>query len=51
MSGDGKIEIASADLTVTSLTDKEGHDMGHIITGLELLSYDDVAPVFTEMLG
>ncbi|SJK99196.1 uncharacterized protein ARMOST_02486 [Armillaria ostoyae] len=51
MSGDGKIEITSADLTVTSLRDKKSHDMGHIITGLELLSYDDVATVFTEMLG
>ncbi|KAK0435311.1 hypothetical protein EV421DRAFT_1716811, partial [Armillaria borealis] len=42
MSRDGKIEITSADLTVASLMDKKSHDMGHIITGLELLSYDDV---------
>ncbi len=29
-------------IIVSSLTDEKSHDMGHIMTDLELLSYDDV---------
>ncbi|SJL14698.1 related to nucleoside-diphosphate-sugar epimerase family protein [Armillaria ostoyae] len=54
-SADGKIGFTSADdiadLAVSALTDEKSHNTDHIITGPELLSYDDVAAVFTEVLG
>ncbi|PBK68087.1 NAD(P)-binding protein [Armillaria solidipes] len=54
-SGDGKIGFVSADdiadVAVSALTDEKSHNTDHIITGPELLSYDDVAAIFTEVLG
>ncbi|KAK0209989.1 hypothetical protein DFS33DRAFT_1289716 [Desarmillaria ectypa] len=54
-SGDGKIGFISADdiadLAVSALTDEKSHNTDHILTGPELLSYDDVAAIFTEVLG
>ncbi|KAK0200824.1 hypothetical protein DFS33DRAFT_1355252 [Desarmillaria ectypa] len=54
-SADGKIGFISADdiadLAVSALTDEKSHNTDHILTGPELLSYDDVAAIFTEVLG
>ncbi|PBK69560.1 NAD(P)-binding protein [Armillaria solidipes] len=54
-SADGKIGFISADdiadLAVSTLTDEKSHNTDHILTGPELLSYDDVAAIFTEVLG
>ncbi|PBK94232.1 hypothetical protein ARMGADRAFT_1098905 [Armillaria gallica] len=35
-----------ADVAVSALTDEKSHNADHIITGPELLSYDDVCPIF-----
>ncbi|KAK0475043.1 hypothetical protein EDD18DRAFT_1313306 [Armillaria luteobubalina] len=54
-SADGKIGFISADdiadLAVSALTEEKSHNTDHILTGPELLSYDDVADIFTEVLG
>ncbi|KAK0189538.1 hypothetical protein F5146DRAFT_1138937 [Armillaria mellea] len=54
-SADGKIGFISADdiadLAVSTLTDEKSHNTDHILTGPELLSYDDVAAIFSEVLG
>ncbi|KAK0431920.1 hypothetical protein EV421DRAFT_1720030, partial [Armillaria borealis] len=54
-SADGKIGFISADdiadLAVRMLTDEKSHNTDHILTGPELLSYDDVAAIFTDVLG
>ncbi|KAK0216188.1 hypothetical protein IW262DRAFT_201677 [Armillaria fumosa] len=54
-SADGKIGFISADdiadLAVSALTDEKSHNTDHILTGPELLSYDDVAAIFTDVLG
>ncbi|PBK84982.1 NAD(P)-binding protein [Armillaria gallica] len=54
-SADGKVGFISADdiadLAVSALTDERSHNTDHIITGPELLTYDDVAAIFTEVLG
>ncbi len=34
-----------ADVAVCALTDEKSHNTDHIITGPELLSYDDVRPI------
>ncbi len=48
-SGDGKVGFVSADdiadVAVSALTDEKSHNTDHIITGPELLSYDDVCPI------
>ncbi|KAK0243616.1 hypothetical protein EDD85DRAFT_759254, partial [Armillaria nabsnona] len=55
MSADGKVGFISADdiadLVVSTLTDKKSHNTDHIIMGPELLTYDDIAVIFTEVLG
>ncbi|KAK0243643.1 hypothetical protein EDD85DRAFT_976378 [Armillaria nabsnona] len=54
-SADGKIGFISADdiadVAVSALTDEKSHNTDHIITGPESLSCDDVAAIFTEVLG
>ncbi|KAK0221292.1 hypothetical protein IW262DRAFT_1372725 [Armillaria fumosa] len=54
-SADGKIGFISADdiadLAVSTLMDEKSHNTDHIITGPELLTYDDIAAIFTEVLG
>ncbi|KAK0476180.1 hypothetical protein IW261DRAFT_442451 [Armillaria novae-zelandiae] len=54
-SADGKMGFISADdiadLAVSTLTDEKSHNTDYILTGPELLSYDDVAAIFTEVLG
>ncbi|KAG7447419.1 NAD(P)-binding protein [Guyanagaster necrorhizus] len=54
-SEDGKIGFISADdiadLAVSTLTDEKSHNKDYILTGPELLSYDDVAAIFTQVLG
>ncbi|KAK0475039.1 hypothetical protein EDD18DRAFT_1298468 [Armillaria luteobubalina] len=54
-SADGKIGFISADdiadLAVSALTDEKSHNTDPILTGPELLSYDDVAAIFTYVLG
>ncbi|KAK0457557.1 uncharacterized protein EV420DRAFT_1549020 [Desarmillaria tabescens] len=54
-SGDGKIGFISADdiadLAVSALTDEKSHNTDHILLGPELLTYNDVAAIFTEVLG
>ncbi|KAK0457596.1 uncharacterized protein EV420DRAFT_1629870 [Desarmillaria tabescens] len=53
--GDGKIGFISADdiadLAVSALTDKKSHNTDHVLVGPQLLSYDDAAAIFTEVLG
>ncbi|KAK0189537.1 hypothetical protein F5146DRAFT_1122100 [Armillaria mellea] len=54
-SADGKIGFISADdiadLAVSTLTDEKSHNTDYILTGPELLSYDDVAAIFSEVHG
>ncbi|KAK0457592.1 uncharacterized protein EV420DRAFT_1480652 [Desarmillaria tabescens] len=54
-SGDGRIGFISADdiadLVVSALSDEKSHNTDHILLGPELLTYDDVADIFTEVLG
>ncbi|PBK97767.1 NAD(P)-binding protein [Armillaria gallica] len=54
-SADGKLGFVSADdiadLTFEALTDAKSHNTDHILTGPELLSYDDVAQILTDILG
>ncbi|KAK0187499.1 hypothetical protein F5146DRAFT_1058985 [Armillaria mellea] len=54
-SADGKIGFICADdiadLAVSALTDEKSHNTDHIIMGPELLTYDEVAALFTEILG
>ncbi len=49
-SADGKVGFISADdiadLAVSALTDEKSHNTDHIITGPELLTYDDVRAIF-----
>ncbi|PBK81091.1 hypothetical protein ARMGADRAFT_1171559 [Armillaria gallica] len=40
-----------AEVVVSVLTDEKSHDTDHITTGLELLTDDDVAAIFTDVLG
>ncbi|KAK0187517.1 hypothetical protein F5146DRAFT_1059091 [Armillaria mellea] len=54
-SADGKVGFICADdiadLAVSALTDEKSHNTDHIIMGPELLTYDEVAALFTEILG
>lgn len=51
-SADGKLGFVSADdiadLTFEALTDAKSHNTDHILTGPELLSYDDVLSFFPQ---
>ncbi|KAK0244292.1 hypothetical protein EDD85DRAFT_945603 [Armillaria nabsnona] len=54
-SADGKLGFVSADdtadLAFEALTDAKSHNTDHILTGPELLAYDDVAQILTDILG
>ena len=53
--GDGKISFVSAEdiaaVAYRALTDAKPHNCDYVIVGPELLSHDQVAALFTEILG
>ncbi|KAK0207009.1 hypothetical protein DFS33DRAFT_1318412 [Desarmillaria ectypa] len=53
--GDGKVPFVSAEdiaaVAFRALVDPESHNTDHFIRGPELLSYNEVAEIFTEILG
>ncbi|KAK0201830.1 hypothetical protein DFS33DRAFT_1264295 [Desarmillaria ectypa] len=54
-SADGRLGFVSADdiadLAFEALTDAKSHNTDHILTGPELLSYDDAPQILTDVLG
>ncbi|KAL1970965.1 hypothetical protein VTN77DRAFT_2799 [Rasamsonia byssochlamydoides] len=52
---DGKIPFVSADdiaaVAYRALVDEKSHDTDHVVLGPELLSYDDVAAILSDVLG
>ncbi|KAG0652081.1 Agroclavine dehydrogenase [Hyphodiscus hymeniophilus] len=53
--GEGKVPFVSAEdiaeCAFRALTDAKSHDTDHLILGPELLSYDQIAEIFTKALG
>lgn len=53
--GDGRVGFVDADdiaaVAVRALVDEQPHDVAHVITGPQALSYDDVAVIVSEAAG